>query len=334
MTSSRRLAFALVLAAASLSGAAAHAQAHPPTAQELETARTLYKEGKELRAQGDLRGALEKLQAAHALGNTPVTGIELARTYVLVGQIVEAREVCLYIARMPTAGDETEKSVEARTEAAHLAEELRPRIPTLRVKIEGLPADESAHLSIDGVSVPDAALTEPQKVDPGKHTVAIRVGEGPTAREARGAGMVNEGQAGEVTLTVPPKPAVVVPVVGPDAPQPRPSRTGPLLVKIGFGTAIAGGSLALIAGFSAINKANGLAGECPYNHCPPGTPTSDLEASRTWATVTNVAVVIGSAGVVVGIIGLWRSRSTTARIEGASLAPWIGVGAAGLDGRF
>ena len=334
MTSSRRLAFALVLAGASLSGAAAHAQAHPPTAQELETARTLYKEGKELRAQGNLRGALEKLQAAHALGNTPVTGIELARTYVLVGQIVEAREVCLYIARMPTAGDETEKSVEARTEAAHLAEELRPRIPTLRVKIAGLPADETAHLSIDGVNVPDAALTEPQKVDPGKHTVAIRVGEGPTAREARGAGMVNEGQAGEVTLTVPPRAAVVVPVVGPETPQPRLSGTGPLLVKIGFGTAIAGGALGLIAGFSAINKANGLARECTANHCPPGTPTSDLEAARTWATVTNVAVVIGSAGAVVGLIGLWRSRSTTARIEGASLSPWIGVGAAGLDGRF
>jgi hypothetical protein len=335
MTSSRRLAFALVLAAASLSGVPAYAQAHPPTAQELETARTLYKEGKELRAQGDLRGALEKLQAAHALGNTPVTGIELARTYVLVGQIVEAREVCLYIARMPTAGDETEKSVEARTEAAHLAEELRPRIPTLRVKIEGLPADETAHLSIDGVSVPDAALTEPQKVDPGKHTVAIRVGEGPTAREARGAGMVNEGQAGEVTLTVPLKPAVVVPIVGPEAPQPRLSGTGPLLVKIGFGTAIAGGALGLVAGFSAINKANGLASECPDNHCVNGsTGASDLEAARTWATVTNVALVVGSAGAVVGLIGLWRSRSTTARIEGATLTPWIGVGAAGLDGRF
>jgi len=337
MTSSSRraLAFALVLAAASPSGAPAFAQAHLPTAQELETARTLYKEGKELRARGNLKGALEKLQAAHALGNTPVTGIELARTYVLVGQIVEAREVCLYIARMSVAGDETEKSVEARTEAATLAEELRPRIPTLRVKLQGLPADETAHLSIDGVSIPDAALAEPQKVDPGKHTVAVRVGEGAASREARGEGMVTEGQAGEITLIVPPRPVVAVAPV-PEAPQPHVSGTGPLLMKIGFGTAIAGGAVTLLAGFTAMNPAGRLSHECnPQQQCgPQNGGSNDLASARTWATVANVAFAVGGAGAVVGLIGLWRSRSTTARVEGASLSPWIGVGAAGLDGRF
>jgi hypothetical protein len=342
MTSSSRraLAFALVLAAGSLPGVRASAQAHAPTAQELETARTLYKEGKELRARGDLRGALEKLQAAHALGNTPVTGIELARTYVLVGQIVEAREVCLYIARMPVASDETEKSSEARLEAASLGEELRPKIPTLRVKIEGLHPGETAHLSIDGVSVPDAALTEPQKVDPGKHTVAIRVGEGAAAREARGESMVGEGQAGEVSLTVPPPPVVVravpAPVPVPETPQPHPSTTGPLLVKIGFATAIAGGAVALLTGFTAMNKVGQLSSECnAAKQCQDGTGgASDLATARTLATVANVALVAGTAGAVVGLIGLWRSRSTTDTVAGAGVSPWIGVGAAGLDGRF
>jgi hypothetical protein len=334
-SSSRALALSLVVGVASLSGSRAFAQSHPPTAQELETARTLYKEGKELRARGDLRGALEKLQAAQALGNTPVTGIELARTYVLVGQIVEAREVCLYIARMPTAPDETEKSVEARTEAARLAEELRPRIPTLRVKIEALPSGETAHLSIDGVSVPDAALAEPQKVDPGKHAVAIRVGEGAVAREAHGESMLTEGQAGEVTLTVPPPPVALVPVVPvPVTPPPRLSGTGPLLVKLGFGTAIAGVVVGSIAGVTAMNKANQLPGECPQHACGNGNGAADLSSARTWATATNVAIGVGAAGLVVGLIGLWRSRSTTATVDTASLSPWIGVGAAGLDGRF
>ncbi len=339
MTSSNRraLAFALVLTTASLSGASALAQSHAPTAQELETARTLYKEGKELRAQGNLRGALEKLQAAHALGNTPVTGIELARTYVLAGQIVEAREVCLYIARMPTASDETEKSVEARTEAAHLAEELRPRIPTLRVTIQGLPSGETAHLSIDGVSVPDAALAEPQKVDPGKHTVAIRVGEGAAAREARGEGVVTDGQAGEVTLVVPPAPAVVVPVVPvPVPPPPQVSGVGPVLVKVGFGTAIAGGVVTLVAGIVAIGKASQLPGECNgmTKNCDASHGGPDLAAANTAATVANVAFGVGAAGAFLGLIGLWRSRSTTATVAGASFSPWIGAGAAGLDGRF
>lgn len=57
-------------------------------------------------------------------------------------------------------------------------------------------------------------------MDPGKHTVAIRVGEGAAAREARGEGVVTDGQAGEVTLVVPPAPAVVVPVVPVPVPPP------------------------------------------------------------------------------------------------------------------
>src|SRR5580692_1619828 len=151
MTSSRSAAFARVVAfgaaiALTASARIGHAQAHVPTAQELETARSLYKEGKDLRAAGDLRGAIEKLRAAHALGNTPVTGIELARTYATAGKLVEAREVCLGIARTPVASDETEKSVDARAEAARLAEELRPRIATLVVDVTGLAAGEAAHL--------------------------------------------------------------------------------------------------------------------------------------------------------------------------------------------
>lgn len=336
MTSSRRaFAFALALSAASLAAAPALAQPRPPSAQQLETARSLYKEGKELRAQGNLRGALDKLQAAHALGNTPVTGIELARTQVMVGQIVEARELCLYIARIPVAGDETEKSAEARAEAAKLGEELRPRIPTLRVKVEGLPAEETAHLFIDGVRVPDAALTEPQKVDPGKHTVSIRVGEGAAAREARGEGVVTEGQAGEVTLAVPPRPLVAVP---PHVPQPEPEPgpgTGRVLVKLGFATAIAGGAVGLIGGITALNKKGQLSTECNGFSCPADTGgKADLSTARDWANVSTAAFIIGGAGVVVGIIGLVTGRGAPEKRDHAMISPWIGAGAAGLDGRF
>jgi hypothetical protein len=339
MTSSSRRAvvLALVLSVPSVGTAGpARAQAHSPTAQELETARSLYKEGKELRARGDLRGALEKLRAAHALGNTPVTGIELARTQVQVGQIVEARELCLYIARMPVADDETEKSREARADAAKLGEELRPRIPTLRVKVEGLPAGEVAHLFIDGGAVPDAALGEPQKVDPGKHTVAIRVGEGAAARGADGEGVVAEGQAGEVTLTVPPRPVVAPPVLAVEPPPEPPTRTGPLLVKLGFGAAVAGGAVGLLAGITALNKKGQLATECnAAKQCDDSTGgSSDLATARTWATVSTVAFVVGGAGVVLGVIGLVTGKGAGDKRDQAMISPWIGAGAAGLDGRF
>ena len=145
------LSFALALALLAAARPALAQSTHEPTASELETARTLFKEGKELRAKGNLPAALEKLQAAHALGNTPVTGLELARTYVLLGKIAEAREVALYAARIAVASDETPKSADARVDAQKLADDLGPRIPTLAVKIAGLAAGQGAHLVIDGV---------------------------------------------------------------------------------------------------------------------------------------------------------------------------------------
>ena len=338
MTSSSRLAlvFPLALAVVALAPARALAQAHPPTAQELETARALYKEGKELRAQGNLRGALEKLQAAHALGNTPVTGIELARTYVMVTKLVEAREVSLYIARIPVAGDETEKSVEARTEAAKLAEELRPRIPTLKVIIHGLQAREMPHLAIDGASVPDAALGQLQKVDPGRHAISLHVGDGAAVREANAEIEVVEGEAGEVTLTVPPPAAAAV--APPPAPAPAPARVSPtsdLLTKLGFGIAVTGGVVGSLTGLIAMNKKAQLATACNVKNCSPQYGgTADLDAARAWANVSTVAFAIGGAGLVVGIIGLATGKSEPVHRDGASLSPWIGVGAAGLHGRF
>ncbi len=274
MTSSRRLlASARLALAVVIASPVALAQSSPPTAQELETARTLYKEGKELRAAGDLPGAVEKLQAAHALGHTPVTGIELAKTYVLVGKLVEAREVALSVARLGVASDETEKSADARAEAAKLAEALRPRIPTLAVKIRGLAQGELAHVVIDGVMVPDAAITEPQKVDPGTHDVMVRAGDGATLREAHASADTPEGQAIEVAVDVPPAPAgAQPPPPPPDDANPGASSHGiPLLAKVAFGVAVAGTVVGVYAGLEALSYENALGTECPGNRCTAGS---------------------------------------------------------------
>ena len=116
--------------------AAAHAQR---TAADLESARQLYNQGIELRDKGDTKGALEKFRAAHALGNTPLTGIELCKTHAVLKQPVEAREVCLGVARIPPLAQETARSQEARSEAARIAEEQRPKIGALRLDIKAVP---------------------------------------------------------------------------------------------------------------------------------------------------------------------------------------------------
>ncbi len=336
MTSSRCWLAVLGVVLAVLSTTpATFAQSGPPTAQELETARTLYKEGKELRAAGDLKGAVEKLRAAHALGQTPVTGIELAKTYVLVGKLVEAREVALQIARLGVASDETEKSADARTEAAKLAEELRPRIPTLAVKIRGLAPGDVAHLSIDGVMVPDVALGEPQKVDPGKHDVLLTVGEGAAARQARASADTPEGQAIEVTLDVPPAPALPPP---PPPPQPQPQGHSRFLYgKIAFGVATVSLVFGLTAGIVASGKAGGLSNECPHNDCVTSQAQSDLSDAQTWATVTNVSLALAGIAFTAGIVDALVEQlqpAPASGMRGPRVRPWVGTGLAGVHGDF
>jgi hypothetical protein len=337
MTSSSRFALSLVVCVAAMApGRHAGAQPSAPTAQELETARTLYKQGKELRASGDLRGALEKFQAAHALGNTPVTGIELARTYVLVGRIVEAREVCLYIARMPVASDETEKSAEARAEAIKVADDLKPRIPTLVVRVAGLAPGEAAHVSIDGTLVPDAAMSEAQKVNPGRHTVIARAGDG---RQVEGVPDVADGQAAEVTLILPPAPAPLAPepaLTPVPAPAPVESASSPL-VKIGVSVAAVAGAMGVVAGLVALNKRGQLdqacnaLGQCDAAH----GGASDLATAYSWATLSTVSFAVAGAGVATAVAGvLSRGHPAAPGQGGARVIPWIGPGAAGIHGRF
>src|SRR4029077_4592678 len=92
---------------------------------------------------------------------------------------------------------------EARKDAAKLADELRPRIASLRVHV----STANAIVTIDGVQVPAVALGESRFVNPGHHVVTAHVEGGATVS---GTSDVTEGQSGEVSLEPPPAPAVVV----------------------------------------------------------------------------------------------------------------------------
>ncbi len=90
----------------------------PQSAMDMAQARALLNDGLKLRKSGDLAGALEKIKAAHALAGTPVTGFELGRSYLAVGQLVEGRELLLSVARIPIRPEETDRSATARSESA------------------------------------------------------------------------------------------------------------------------------------------------------------------------------------------------------------------------
>jgi hypothetical protein len=117
----------------------------------------------DLRSKGDTAGALRKLKAANGLVRTPITGLELCKTYLALGQLVEARQTFLSVNRMPVNIEETVRSKVARSESEKLAAQLVGRIPSLRIRITGVPAD-SVSVTIDGAQVPIDALDAPRRL--------------------------------------------------------------------------------------------------------------------------------------------------------------------------
>ena len=354
-TFNRLIAVALCtsLALAPMHVVVAHAE---PTAADLETARDLYKQAKKLRAEGDLKGALEKLKAAHALAGTPITGLELGRTLAQVGSLVAAREVLLSIARIPPAAQETARSATARKDAADLAESLRARIPTLVVKIAGAPA-EGLTVTIDGEQVPAASVGEPRPVDPGKHAiVATAAGGG----RAEGSATLAEGEARTVELTIAPgaatsgaaasassattaaspsaSPSNGAASSAPSSSAPAATASRPLgpLVYAGFGAGAVGVIVGTVTGIVAFSKASTVKNECPGNVCLRSAD-SDIQSGRTFGNVSTAGFLVGAAGVAVGALGLVLRGSAEAPPASSGAVvwhPWIGAGAAGVRGSF
>ena len=109
-----RLTLAATAMAALLAAPSAGAQ---PSAADRETARSMMQEGRDLREKGDLKGALQRFKAADDIMHVPTTGLEVARTQVSLGLLVEALDTIANIHKVPPAADEPAPFKDARNKA-------------------------------------------------------------------------------------------------------------------------------------------------------------------------------------------------------------------------
>jgi hypothetical protein len=298
-----------------------------PSAADLESARELFKEGRELRQNGDLRRALDRFKAAHAYGQTPVTALELGRTHVQIGELVEGREVLLSVARMKVQPDETDKSAQARAEAAELAEEVKKRIPTLSVKLAGVASDSAAQLTVDGFAVPIVGLSGIRKANPGKHVVVARAG---THEETRNVEL-EEGKTQEIAIDLAGTGAAGG---GPTPPVVAPDTTGKKISPvtwIGLGVGVVGVGVGTAFGVIALGKASKVNDACTGTHCPPSTK-SDVDSGRSAATISTIGFAVGGAGLIAAAVGyLVLSKPSASALR---VVPFVTANGAGVDGRF
>jgi hypothetical protein len=322
--------FAAVVAAILLAGAPSLALADP-TAAERENARNLMDQGDTKRDKGDLHGALKAFEAADAIMHVPTTGLEVARTQVQLGMLVEARETVGRVIRIPTRPNEPAPFVAARKAADQLATDLDKRIPTVTLAVTADPS-QPPQATIDGETI--AALDVPRKVNPGKHVIVVKSG----AIEKREEVHLSEREQKTVSFDLKPKV-----VEQPPPPPPAGGDLGKPLMYGGFALAVVGIGVGSVTGLMSISKVNDVKKDCSGDKCPPERQ-GDIDSARSLGTISTIAFIAGGVGVGVGIAGLILSnKSGSERPQGTSasagrararVSPVVGPTWLGLDGSF
>ncbi len=336
----------IALSAALLVGAAsvlAPARADEPTLADKASARDLFNAGMALRQKGDKAGALAKFKAAYALWPSPSTGVELGRTHMMLGELIEARERFLETAKFPEKSSESSATKTAREDATKLAEELAPKIPSIVFALGPAPAGATVHVSLDGRELPAETLTSPRKVNPGTHAIVARA---TGTSEVKITVEVKEGETREVPIkfgapaasdTPAPAPSASP---GPAAPSGPPADTGSVapapsytLVWVGFGIAAVGVVAGATTGLMASSKASTLSEGCTDGRCPPELHGT-VDSYQTLGTISTISFVVAGIGAGIGIYGLVSSSSAPPKATARTAQPWLGLGAAGIAGTF
>jgi hypothetical protein len=295
----RRIA-AVCVAAIVVVFAPTAARADEPSPMQRETARALMEEGTLRRGQGDLVGALHSFVAADALVRAPTTGYEAGATEAELGHLVEARTRLLEITRAARRPGEPAAFDKARADAVRLSDELYERIPTLRVRIQGLATTDLVDLIVDGSVIPPAAMGAPLRVDPGTHALVLHTTQTAIRRDVT----VVERQTAEVVF----EPPLGAPGSAPPAPLPpvtaladAPGASAFLIGSLSLaGTGLVVG---VTTGIVAWIKSSGLSGACANGNCPR-SEAGDLSSTRAFAATADVALAISAVATAVAVVSL------------------------------
>jgi hypothetical protein len=345
-----------VALAAALTAGGARAE---PTAADRETARQLMADGRALRDKNDLEGALQRFEAADEIMHVPPTGLEVARTQVSLGLLVEARDTIARIRLEPARANDPVQFKEARTKANQLDASLDGRVPRLTVVVHGAPSGQPLSMSIDGVPVPAAVVGLPRTVDPGHHVVVVKA-EG--AEGQQGAD-VREGETKSLDVSLvstgsrsrPPSPHGQTSDAPVDGTSPAPpergrhqaetpavletSHTPDALTYTGGALAAAGLVVGAVTGAMSWSQTSSLSSACPAHVCPPASYSS-YDSANGLATIATVSFGVAGVGTCLAVISLvvgHQERSQPASPSPSAqlrVSPWIGAGAAGLRGSF
>jgi len=325
-----------------------HAQA--PSPEDMAAARSLGVTGVQLADGGDCAAAIPKLDASEKLFHAPTVLERLGECEIKVGHLVAGTEHLNRVVREPLPPNAPPAFAAARQRAQATLGPALPRIGKLRIHVDGAPP-EKVTVTVDGEAVPSVLFDSDRPTDPGSHEVkAVAAGY----QTAISTVSLQDGSAASVALKLDPDPnAVAAPapptVAAPVAPGSAVPASAsapagpPPAASSGGGKGLAIGSLVVggvgvvigsVFGVLALGSKSSLDSACHTKTTCPSSSQSTINALGTNATISTVGFGIGIVGVALGGILLATSHGSEGGAASVGVTPWIGLGSAGLAGRF
>ena len=304
-----------------LSVASAHAE---DDAETRTAARDLATQGGQAFDAGKYAEASDFFRRAHQLVAAPSIALMQARSLAKLGQLLEAMDIYEQTTRLKLADDAPEAYVTAVQTARAEVEDVRARLPRLKLTVLGTSRADGAQVTIDDKPTPDALLGVERPVDPGVHHFVVRVAG--QIRAERDLSVV-EGQSYQVELDAHPAQPSTKPAVAPVEPQAdasSDSNSRKTLAYVGLGLGVVGLGVGTYTGLVALHHKSNL-----DSACHPGCPASsaaEIDSWRSNRTVSWLSYGVGIAAAGAGVLLLTLGKPNQEHVAVRALPNGVLIG--------
>lgn len=325
-------------------------------------ARAAASQGVQAFEQGRWAEAADLMTRAESLVHAPPHLLYIGRSEEKLGHLVKAHEAYVKIVRENLGPDAPAAFHKAQQEAQPLLEAIKPRLPYLTIRLVNAES-HPVEVLMDGKPVPSALVGISHPADPGEHTLQAVLG---SAKGEPVTVSLGEGERKEVEVVAPePIPGEVLTEdaengtasarAGAPGQQRQPETDSGTAGKGGMHPLTIGGIAAVSVGavglgigtvfglqsMGAQSDIDALCGASDVVECPDvntdeeKTRVRELESDRDSASSTSViGFVTGGIFVAGGVTMLILGALQDSPASSAHLTPYIGLGSAGVVGRF
>jgi hypothetical protein len=304
-----------------------------PAADPQDTARAMGREGIRLYNAGKWADAYEQFRRADLLYHAPTLVLYMANCQKALGKLVEARALYRRLADEPLPPSAPDQFRTAQATAREGLDDLKRRIPSLRVSLSG-PAAAGAHVRVDGAPVAAAEIGQ-KDLDPGEHTVEASADGVPavarTVHLQEGASVLVDltlgGDVGPLAAAPP-----LLPPPKPDVPEGKP-RGSLVPAGIAFGIGAVGLGVGLATGLASMSKTSDLKSRCQGDLCP-AADQGEASSARGLGNASTVGFVVAGAGLATGVVMLVLRSGGAKKEGGAGVRAQVGLGSVRFVGEL